>query len=377
MTNLTQLFHNLIFMLICSFGGLILALTGLSIGWMVGTLLLSALLSFLNPQWLRKLNHNQQSLLSGRWLLIGQCILGIQLGHQLNLTVLQTFKHNWFIVFLVLILSIILSLLSGFVLWKFAKTDLLTGLFGTTPGGLSAMSSIASEVGANPAIVSVIQSMRVILVVSTIPVLVSLLPVGLGSSAGVQTTQMTVINLEAFIWTAILVIVSYLCVTLGRHFHLPAPAILGSMIGAALIQVTGSSLMHHDLAIVWPHWLIILSQIFIGSSIGSKINKRMFQGITRVLIFGLIGSVGLILAMLLCAWIVSLLTSITFLTSILAFAPGGVAEMATTAVVLHADSAFVVGVQVIRMMTIFIIMPPLINFIGKSHVKRETRIHVN
>ena len=44
--------------------------------------------------------------------------------------------------------------------------------------------------------------------------------------------------------------------------------------------------------------------------------------------------------------LVAEVTGITFLlTSVLAFAPGGVAEMATTAVVLHADSTFVVTVQ--------------------------------
>ncbi|MFD2617293.1 AbrB family transcriptional regulator [Terrilactibacillus laevilacticus] len=377
MNRINHLFHNVTFMLLCSIGGLILSLTGLSIGWMVGTLLLSAILSFWAPPWLKEFSNKKDNSLSSFWLQIGQCILGIQLGHQLNLTVLQIFKQNWFMVLLVLIISILLSLLSGYILWKFTKTDLLTSLFGTTPGGLSAMSSIASEVGANPAVVSMIQIMRVILVVSTVPLLVSFIPGGSGENMGVQTTQMTFIGRGTLLWTLILVLFSCLCVKIGRVCHMPAPSILGSMLGAAFMQITGSSIVHQDLTVIWPHWLIIVAQILIGSSIGSKINRRMFQGLARVFVFGLIGSIGLIIAMLICAWLVSILSHISFLTSILAFAPGGVAEMATTAVVLHSDSAFVVGVQILRMMVIFIIMPPLINLIGSSSIKKETSIHAN
>lgn len=60
-------------------------------------------------------------------------------------------------------------MLSGFALWKLSKTDMLTSFVGTAPGGLSAMPGIAQEVGANTAVVSLVQTTRVLMVVLTIP----------------------------------------------------------------------------------------------------------------------------------------------------------------------------------------------------------------
>jgi uncharacterized membrane protein AbrB (regulator of aidB expression) len=51
---------------------------------------------------------------------------------------------------------------------------------------------------------------------------------------------------------------------------------------------------------------------------------------------------------------------------LLAFAPGGIAEMSTTAIALHTDSTFVIAVQSIRLMMILILLPTLFRFINKQ-----------
>jgi uncharacterized membrane protein AbrB (regulator of aidB expression) len=69
-----------------------------------------------------------------------------------------------------LLLSILLALLCWVIIhWRFSKADMLTSLFCTTPGGISAMPSIAEEAGANTVIVSLVQLMRIILIVGTVP----------------------------------------------------------------------------------------------------------------------------------------------------------------------------------------------------------------
>ncbi|WP_261386153.1 AbrB family transcriptional regulator, partial [Bacillus paralicheniformis] len=103
------------------------------------------------------------------WLQFGQMLLGIELGQKINMSVISIFKENWLIVGVMLLLSVVFAMLSGFVLWRFSKTDMLTSFVGTAPGGLSAMPGIAQEVGANTAIVSLVQMIRVLLVVMTIP----------------------------------------------------------------------------------------------------------------------------------------------------------------------------------------------------------------
>lgn len=312
-----------------------------------------------------------------RWLALGQMILGIELGQKLNLSVLSVLKDHWFSVGIMLILSILLAMLSGYVLWRFSKTDMMTSFVGTAPGGLSAMPSIAQEVGANTAIVSLVQMMRVLLVVLSIPFLVILIYAKQDgpASAATQTVSAatTEIGLAPVLWTGVLIFIAWGACKAAKYLKFPAPWLLGSMLGVAAVHIGGASITGHDMLAWWPSQANHLSQIFLGATIGSKMYKSMFAGVTRIMIVGFISSVGLIAAMLLSAVIVSKLTGISLITSVLAFAPGGIAEMATTSVTLHADSTFVVAVQVIRVILVIALLPPFYRLLHHLHGEKRQR----
>jgi uncharacterized membrane protein AbrB (regulator of aidB expression) len=76
--------------------------------------------------------------------------------------------------------------------------------------------------------------------------------------------------------------------------------------------------------------------------------------------------------MIFCSIGVSSLANIPLVTSTLAFAPGGVAEMATASLSLHADSAFVVAVQTLRLVTIFVLLPPMFRLFNRHILKKTT-----
>ena len=138
---------------------------------MIGTIVLAAFLSFRQPTWLEITSVPNG--LPSSWLKVGQLLLAVELGRNINLSVLQTFSQNWLTITIMLLLSIIFSLISGVILWKFSQSDMLTSFFATAPGGVATMPGIAEEVGANTAVVSIIQTMRIFLVVLTIPFIAS------------------------------------------------------------------------------------------------------------------------------------------------------------------------------------------------------------
>ncbi|MCI4139926.1 AbrB family transcriptional regulator, partial [Bacillus vallismortis] len=78
------------------------------------------------------------------------------------------------------------------------------------PGGLSAMPSIAQEVGANTAIVSLVQMMRVLLVVLSIPFLVIIIYTKQDHSASAAAETLssatTDFMLAHVLWTAVLIL---------------------------------------------------------------------------------------------------------------------------------------------------------------------------
>ncbi|HEY9577057.1 MAG TPA: AbrB family transcriptional regulator [Pseudobacillus sp.] len=359
-----------IVLIVSSLGGLLLSWSGLSIGWMLGTLLTAACISFAFP-------HFQGTKeMPKRWLYIGQLILGIELGQKINLSVLTAFQSHWLVITLMMGLSIVFSLLSGFVLWKFSRSDMLTSFFGTAPGGLSAMPALAEEVGANTAVVSIIQTMRVFLVILIIPVIVSFWAINPAGEAAVQNVALG-LELSQLLWTVILALTGWGGYYVGKYLKFPAPWLLGSMTAVAIVQSFSSSYAGHNMIAYWPHSLIILSQILIAVSIGVRFHKKMFIGLKQTLIVGLISTVGLIAAMFICAYLVSLVTGIDFKTAALAFAPGGIAEMATTAVVLDADSTFVVAVQVLRILAVCLILPPFFRLLHGREMRKGFHSHIS
>ena len=51
------------------------------------------------------------------------------------------------------------------------------------------------------------------------------------------------------------------------------------MLTVAIVQTAASSYVGYNLQAYWPHSVMILSQIFIASSIGSRFHKEMFIGV--------------------------------------------------------------------------------------------------
>ncbi|MFT8317783.1 MAG: AbrB family transcriptional regulator [Sporolactobacillus sp.] len=353
---------NLIYLLLSAIGGLLLALTGLSIGWMVGTLIASAVLSLWRPKWIARLNGKAG--LEGYWLRMGQLLLGVQIGEQINQTIVHVFAKEWPIILFMLIVSIALSLLSGWLVYRYSQADLVTSLYGTTPGGLSSMLGIAADVGANMAVVSIIQTLRVILVVGTIPLCVSLISGTHTEHHSVQTVAAG-LNLHSFTGLLLALFLALAGSMVAKKLHFPAPWLLGSMLGLSLTRMLSGPLLGDEWTIWWPREMIIAAQIMIGATVGARLNRKMFAGLLRTTLIGFISSVGLTLVMLLAALIVSRVTSLGNIATILAFAPGGIAEMAATSVVLHADPTFVVTVQVLRMLSIVLLLPPFFAYLHR------------
>ncbi|MEK5454556.1 MULTISPECIES: AbrB family transcriptional regulator [Bacillus] len=365
---------DLILIAVSGLGGFLLSLTGMSIGWMIGTLMTAAFIALRRPALFQRKGKNTLRIHS-RWLLLGQFILGIELGQKMNMKVLHIFAENWLPVSFMLVFSILLAMLSGFVLWKLSKTDMLTSFVGTAPGGLSAMPGIAQEVGANTAVVSLVQTIRVLMVVLTIPFTVFYLntksqsDVVVAQGSAFSSGVFTISNIS---WTAALILGAWLMSRLAVRLHFPAPWLIGSMLGVAALQVGAGALTGHDLIPYWPAQANIASQVFLGATIGAKMNKQMFVGLKNTLIVAVVSSAGLIAATVLSSIAIAEITGISVITAILAFSPGGIAEMATTAVTLHEDSTFVVAVQVVRIILVIAMLPPFFRFLHHVWAKRQT-----
>ncbi len=148
--------------------------------------------------------------------------------------------------------------------------DPATAFFAAAPGGLYESIALGEAAGADLPRLMTQQFLRIIVVVSVLPIGMSLyLGAPVGSAAGVSMAHGPV-PWSALPWLALAGFAGWL---LGRAGRLPAPQLTGPLVVAAALNLAG--LVHLDV----PPWLVNLAQVVIGTALGMR-----FAGIGRALI---------------------------------------------------------------------------------------------
>jgi hypothetical protein len=178
------------------------------------------------------------------------------------------------------------------------------------------------------------QFLRIILVVTLLPVGITLIEgMPVGSAAGVTAAPdaagMTAGGL------ALTLVAGAVGLVIARRLHLPAGQLLGPLVAAAALNLTGFG------PVALPPELVIVAQVVVGASLGAR-----FLGITGPMLrraagLGLV-SVGAMLAMAaLAALALTGATGKPVDVLMVSFAPGGVTEMSLVALSLGASPAIV------------------------------------
>jgi membrane AbrB-like protein len=232
---------------------------------------------------------------------------------------------------------------------KVCGFDKPTAYFSAMPGGLQDMAIFGEEAGANIRALSLVHATRVLIIVSLLPfILTGLYGIDASQSAGgppaasVPPSEMALMAVIAVAgWWA------------AKRVGLFGPGITGPMILAGAASLLG--LIHFRP----PAEVIVFAQFVIGMSIGSK-----YLGLTLLELRQLVASaVGYCIALFLLAFlferVVVAMGAAQPLEAILAYAPGGQAEMIILAIVAGADVAFVALHHVLRVFIVILGAPLL------------------
>ncbi|MCA1009395.1 AbrB family transcriptional regulator [Halobacillus halophilus] len=271
-------------------------------------------------------------------------LLGIQIG--LTFTT-QTFALvvPYFIPYTLLSLVLIsLSMFLAYLISRKTAIDISTSLIGSAPGGLSAMMAVSESLKANTVLVTIFHTIRLICVLFIIPFAAT--HWFYQSSSSIMNSNMQ----EESLWT----IAIYGGVYFIAYFlksRIPAALVIVPMLIIGLLQSIGTPLYE------MPDLFFVAAQIMIGVHLGHSvsINDIVQAGKYCLLYFGLaiiIIAIGIALGFLLSGW-----TGMDLVTAVLSLAPGGLVEMALTAQAAGGQPAIVSSLQMIRLLTIVIILP--------------------
>ncbi len=219
--------------------------------------------------------------------------------------------------------------------------DRPTAFYGSAPGGLFESIALGEEAGADPARLTLQQFLRIIAVVTLLPIGLSLW-VGhpVGSSAGVTLARGDVP------WSALpyLVVSGAAGLALGYGLRLPAKQLTGPLVVAATLSLTG--IYHADV----PQWLVNAAQIVVGTALGMRFTGLSGKLVLRGLWLSLLCVAGMLLLSTLLALLLVQVLDQPFDVLLISLAPGGVTEMSLIALSLSANPAFVTLHHVFRIL---------------------------
>ncbi|MCA1244767.1 AbrB family transcriptional regulator [Stappia stellulata] len=317
-------------------GGAIFYLLGLPLPWMLGAMLLTLICSVSGlPLASPKSARPAMS-----------AIIGVVLGTYFQP---ELFAHVGEWLFSISALFAFIALAGGIGVSYFhfvGRMDWKTAYFAGMPGGLIEMVLAADANGADSRKVALVHSTRIFLTVMMLPPLVTWME---GAAGPASARPMMPVTLESVLLVALLASGGAL---LARLLHLPARYLMGPMLLCAVLNLSG---VLHDLAP--PTLLVWGAQIVIGTVIGCRFIGVDWRHVIGVVVL----TAGSILAFLCLAFGVALLLQavmdIPLAQGVLAFAPGGVAEMSLVAIALHVDAAYVALHHVIRISVVMAAAP--------------------
>ena len=272
-------------------------------------------------------------------------VIGLTLGTSVTPEILSA-AGTWPISLVAMCITVACIMIFGALVFKaFFKMDRPTALLASTPGHLSYVLSFSTEIGANTAIVSIIQSMRVLMLTLLVPVAIALFTDADMTPRVVEGSIISVINL------AILTILATFLGFLLLKLKVPAAYLLGGMALSSIGH--GAGLTPGNL----PLWLSSAAFIAMGTLIGTRFSGVSLIMVRQAAFAGIVITfLGIVLAVT-AALIVSNLTNLSLISLIIALAPGGLETMVAMAGVVGADPAFVAFHHVARLFFLSFFVP--------------------
>jgi hypothetical protein len=254
----------------------------------------------------------------------------------------------------ILLYSTVMIIGLGWLLRRFGRYDPATAFCSAAPGGFTEMVLLGGSMGGDERVISLMHSVRIVITVVTIPFWFRFFH----DYAPAGTAAFGRINDMSATGAAMLAASAIVGYGLARLARLPLPALVGPMAVSALAHAVGLSDARP------PGELVALAQVVIGANVGCRFLGTRLREITSVVRTAAIMAFLMIAAAVLLAALLHALTGLSFEALILAFAPGGVAEMNVITVALHIDPAFVATHHLVRLGFLLVLAPVALRLFG-------------
>ncbi len=246
------------------------------------------------------------------------------------------------------------TLVAGTVGWviyrKLGGYDARTAFFCAAPGGLNEMIIMGAEAGADERRIALTHAVRVFAVIALVAVSFALIE-------GTRTTGMTrtTVGFADLSWGAGAALLA--CAVFGpwlaRRARMPAAPLLGPMLLSAALHLSG---LVQDPP---PALLVIIAQVVIGTVLGCRFAGATFRDTGREIALAGGAAVAMLIVTGVFAGLAMTFTGVPWSQAVLAYAPGGLAEMSLLALAKEQDVAYVATAHVARIVLVLFAVRPV------------------
>lgn len=252
------------------------------------------------------------------------------------------------------------------VICSISDLTIATALFAVAPAGITDMTLASMEFDAEPSVVALMQTVRIIFTICLLPPIIKAIekrrPVSVPGAAE-RTEEPASPPAEpsgrakkTLPELAVTLGIAFIFGKLGKAVGVPAGAITCSMLACAIYNVISNRAY-------MPLRLRQFIQIFAGALIGCSVGREQALKMLELYQVVILAIAGFILLDLAAAWLINRWTDMDIITALFSSAPGGVTDMALIAEDMGADSVKIAGMHTIRLVGVIMLYPTLISIL--------------
>lgn len=272
-------------------------------------------------------------------------VLGVAVGAAFTPAVFGSAGGMLISLALIVPYSVLLTLVGMLYFERMAGYSRPTAFFAAVPGGLSDMVTMSADVGADQRAVTLVHATRIAFIVFTVPFFVRLSE---GVSVGGQLPNFVHLWEVRLIDLAALLVLGVCGYQLARRLGMAGAALVGPMIVSALFHALGIT------AARVPFEIMTFAQLTLGISLGIQFRDLSWKDLRTTMVWAVSFSAILVIIAALVAIPVAALTRSSQLAVLLAYAPGGQAELNLLGMMMHVDVAFVALHHLVRLAIVII-----------------------
>jgi len=310
-------------------GGAVFTLIGMPLSWMLGAMTVTGVASVLKLP-VRGWSTARPPM---------SAVIGTMLGSQFGPHTLESAAQWWPALLGLAGYLLVAATLSNIYLRRVVALDRPTAFFSAMPGGLIDMVLMGAEKGGDERTIALMHSSRIFLVVLSLPPLMTLITgadVGGQSAAWRPLANMAIGDVLWFLGALAA------GATFGKLARLPAPFLIGPMLASMAVHWSGVS------GFVVPSAVIAVAQVVLGTTVGCRFAGTSTQRILHILLTSAGATAILLSVAVVFAFALQFVLDVPIEGVLLAFAPGGLAEMSLVALALNLEVSFVVVSHICR-----------------------------